>query len=107
MGLPRGDAVELRVCENNLPADDLRLHLLAVEWTRISDEQAFPGRAGSGLPRLAQLIDDLRARIVAPEIRALPRRWGSVNQLLACRDLENAWPAWRTRAAALFAPDQG
>src|SRR6185436_5701479 len=28
MGIPRGDAVELRVCENNLPADDLRLHLL-------------------------------------------------------------------------------
>ena len=27
--------------------DDLRLHILAVEWTRITDEQAFPGRAGS------------------------------------------------------------
>jgi hypothetical protein len=27
--------------------DDLRRHLMAVEWTRIADEQAFPARAGA------------------------------------------------------------
>jgi hypothetical protein len=27
--------------------DDLRLYLMAAQWTRILDEQAFPGRAGS------------------------------------------------------------
>jgi hypothetical protein len=27
--------------------EDLRLHLMAVEWTRIADKQAFPARAGS------------------------------------------------------------
>jgi hypothetical protein len=27
--------------------DDLRLYLMAVQWSRILDEQAFPGRAGS------------------------------------------------------------
>lgn len=27
--------------------DDLRLYLISVEWTRIADEQAFPGRAGA------------------------------------------------------------
>ncbi len=27
--------------------DDVRLHLMALEWTRIADEQAFPARAGA------------------------------------------------------------
>ena len=46
------------------------------------------------------------APVLDAEIRALPRRLGSVNQLSACRDLEDAWPAWRARVAALFGSDR-
>jgi hypothetical protein len=41
--------------------DDLRLHLIATEWQKIAQEQAFPGRAGSR-------GDDVGSAIVAARL---------------------------------------
>lgn len=191
--------------------DDIRLHLIAVEWMKINDEQAFPGRAGSrgdeagsaiiaarlaesamrlgfylervyapygkwfgtafrrlacgpalyeplaamlaapdwehrdrawaetlrrliavheragllapgryqpvpvyvgrpgtglagvdrGVPSMANLIDEIRAHIRDPDVLAIPPRVGSINQLLAARDLDDDPARWRTWFAAL------
>jgi hypothetical protein len=53
-------------------------------------------------PAIPQLIDDIRAQIGDAEVRALPRRLGSINQIVACRDLEDDAGPWRARVAALF-----
>jgi hypothetical protein len=70
----------------------------------------YLGRPGTGLPQferggppaLPQLIDDIRARIADPEVRALPHRLGSINQIAASRDLEQDLPRWRHVLTALY-----
>jgi hypothetical protein len=49
--------------------DDLRLHLVAVEWTRLLEEQAFPGRAASR-------GDELGAAIVSARLAESVMRLG-------------------------------
>jgi hypothetical protein len=70
----------------------------------------YLGRPGIGLPQferpggppsLPALIDELRSRISDPEVLALPRRLGSINQLAACRDLEDGRPLGEGLAAVL------
>lgn len=55
----------------------------------------YLGRPGTGLPAFERggpasietLIDDLRAPITDPAVRALPAVLGSINQLSSCADL--------------------
>jgi hypothetical protein len=73
----------------------------------------YSGRPGTGLPQfdragppaITELIGDLRARIVDAGMRALPGRLGNVNQLSACRDLEDALPRWRAVLTQLYRRD--
>jgi hypothetical protein len=61
---------------------------------------------GIGIPAfgpasIADLIQDIRAHITDPDVLALPPRLGSINQMLAVRDLEDGaggWRAWYLRA---------
>jgi hypothetical protein len=64
-----------------------------VEPGRYRPGPIYNGRPGTGLPHLAsptigELVDELCKQIAEPEVAALPRRLGSLNQLVACRDLE-------------------
>lgn len=68
----------------------------------------YGGRPGTGLPgvdrglpTMANLIDDIRAHIRDAEVLAIPPRVGSINQLLASRDLDDDVPRWRAWFAAL------
>jgi hypothetical protein len=55
----------------------------------------YLGRPGTGLPAfdrggppsIEELIEEVRSKIVDPEVRSLPRALGSVNQLSSCCDL--------------------
>jgi hypothetical protein len=70
----------------------------------------YIGRPGTGLPQferggppsIRSLIDEIRNKITAPEVRALPHRLGSINQMAASRDLEEDWPRWRAALAKLY-----
>jgi hypothetical protein len=70
----------------------------------------YVGRPGTGLPQfdrggppaISELIDDIRSRIADAAVLALPRRLGSINQLVGCRDLEEGWPQWRAWFRALY-----
>jgi hypothetical protein len=63
----------------------------------------YLGRPGTGLPQfprggppaITELISELRAGIADAQVRALSPRLGNINQLAACRDLEDALPLWR------------
>jgi hypothetical protein len=68
----------------------------------------YTGRPGIGLPgvdrgvpSMANLIEDLRAPIRDPGVLAIPPRIGSINQLLASRDLDDDVPRWRAWFTAL------
>ena len=88
--------------------DDLRLHMIAVEWTRIAEEQAFPGRAGSRGDEAGSAI--VAARLVESAMRLgfyVERRYppyskwfGSAFKRLGCAALYE--PMARTLAAATW-----
>jgi Domain of unknown function (DUF4037) len=71
----------------------------------------YLGRPGSGLPAferggppsIEQLIEDIRAGITAPDVRALPPALGSINQLSACCDLTDELVR-RSALAGLYRP---
>ncbi|HEY5920081.1 MAG TPA: DUF4037 domain-containing protein [Kofleriaceae bacterium] len=75
---------------------------------RYAPGPVYAGRPGTGLPALqgatiGVLVDELRAPITDPAVLALPRRLGSVNQMLSSRDLEDDCAVWRARYRALAA----
>ena len=72
---------------------------------RYAPADVYAGRRGIGIPAFGpgstdELVAELRAHITDPEVRALPPRLGSVNQMLAVRDLEDGarylMAAWRS-----------
>jgi hypothetical protein len=61
---------------------------------RYAPADVYVGRRGIGIPAFGPasaetLIAEIRAHITDPEVQALPPRLGSVNQLIAMRDLED------------------
>jgi hypothetical protein len=76
---------------------------------RYQPAAVYIGRPGLGLPQFERggppaitgLIDELRAPIRDPQVLALPRRLGSINQMVAWRDLEEQRPRWRAAFHAL------
>jgi hypothetical protein len=88
--------------------DDLRLHLIAAEWQKIAQEQAFPGRAGSrgdavGSALVAARLAESLVRLCFYLRRVYPpySKWfGSAFQRLpGCAELHDAI------AAVLATPD--
>lgn len=68
---------------------------------RYAPSRVYVGRAGIGIRAFGagsidELISEIRAHITAPDVRALPPRLGSINQVLAIRDLEDDARRWRT-----------
>jgi hypothetical protein len=61
----------------------------------------IPALASSGRPTIGALIDEVRRHITDPEVAALPTWLGSINQIVACRDLEGDPAGWRDRVVAL------
>jgi hypothetical protein len=62
---------------------------------RFAPAPVYAGRPGTGIPDAHALIEALRAPITDPEVRALPPRFGSLNQMLGSRDLEEDARRWR------------
>lgn len=73
---------------------------------RYAPADVYSGRRGIGIPAFGaasihELIHEIRAPITDPGVLALPPRLGSINQMLAVRDLEDGasrWRAWYLRA---------
>jgi hypothetical protein len=85
----------------------LELHELHGVLTpgRYAPADVYRGRRGIGIPAFGaasidELIQEIRAHITDPDVLALPPRLGSINQMLAVRDLEDGtrWRAWYLRA---------
>ena len=75
---------------------------------RYAPGPVYAGRPGTGIAQIqgatiGALVDEIRAPIADPDVRALPRRLGSVNQMLSSRDLEDDPALWRARYRALAA----
>jgi hypothetical protein len=105
--------------------DDLRLHLMGVEWTKIADEQAFPARAGARGDEAGSAL--VQARLAESAIRLcflLERKYPpyskwlgtafqrlpasatvqpSLTGLLAARDWQERDKLWSDLLAALIA----
>lgn len=74
---------------------------------RYAPGPVYAGRPGTGVPAIegatiGALVDELRAPIADPAVRALPKRVGSINQMFASRDLEDDCERWRARFRAAF-----
>jgi hypothetical protein len=73
---------------------------------RYAPADVYRGRRGIGIPAFGaasihELVQEIRAHITDPDVLALPPRLGSINQVLAIRDLEDGarrWRAWYLRA---------
>lgn len=73
---------------------------------RYAPADVYRGRRGIGIPAFGaasidELVQEIRAHITDPDVLALPPRLGSINQMLAVRDLEDGagrWRAWYLRA---------
>jgi len=94
--------------------DDIRLHLIAAEWQKIAQEQAFPGRAGSrgdevGSAIIAARLAESLVRLCFYLERVYPpySKWfgSAFARLAGCAELREpitamlAAPDWRTRDA--------
>lgn len=73
---------------------------------RYAPANVYAGRPGIGIPAFGagscdELIAEIRAHITDPDVLALPPRLGSINQMLAVRDLEEGARRWRAWFTAL------